>query len=122
VDRQAHRSDVDADFQTEDSFGRIHVFVDFLWNEKFHLCAIVQPCNTEEWIDVTRSVVTNPALKIIGEVSQMQVVDVRTILAPAARLWMPKLGKHLIFEASNGGIRPEYVDDEQEDEGLDDGV
>lgn len=110
VDRNASSRLVNAEFVQETAFGQILTFAEFEWEGERRLVAVIQPCDTQNWLNTP-----NPPMEILRE-RGLQVVDVNSIIAPAGRLMMNRGRKVLVFETSDGGMVPEFCDDDSPEE------
>lgn len=110
MDRNARSRRVNADFETEEAFGQVLVFAEFIWDGEQRIAAVIQPHGTQQWINVP-----NPPMEILRS-RGLQGVDVRQILAPAGRVMTAKGKTTVVFETSGGGIVPTLTEEDVPEE------
>lgn len=107
VDRNARSRVVDANFEPESGFGQILVFVEMVWEAEKLILAVVEPYDTQPWINV------QDAPMLLMRPRGLQIVDAKGIIAPLGRIALEKGKRYVAFETSMGGIRPEWVQENE---------
>jgi hypothetical protein len=107
VDLRANTRRQDALFRSESSYGQLQLFVEFTWEDERMIVAIIQPWEGDAWIPIPE-----PPMRLTRGLG-LQAIDVRNMLAPAGRVFLPKRKVYVAFDTSEGGIDPELVDDQE---------
>ncbi|KAJ9110599.1 hypothetical protein QFC22_006698, partial [Naganishia vaughanmartiniae] len=112
VDQRHRAHSGEARFRPAPEYGQILHFIEFHYLDKLHVCALIRPAQTSEWI---RQIPNSPG-EVFGS-AFLQVLDARLILAPAGRVKVRLVPERfVVLETSMGGVLPELLDDEDEED------